>query len=260
MDFDMGALIQVMRRAGRVALSVEELHPHAKGASDYVTDVDRAVDAFLIRELPRLVPGRMYTEETPIDPGEYPGNTWVVDPIDGTTNVMFGLNLSAISAALVTDGCVRAGAIYNPFNGELFHAQKGGGAFLNGQSIRVSDTRDLADALISFELGPCAKGQQAGYLARVTALHQASSGVRLLGSAALDLCYLAAGRLSACVFDAIHPWDYAAGRLILEEAGGMATDCEGRPLVMRGRVRSMMATNGHLQEAVLEIMRGFAWE
>lgn len=151
-------LVAVVGQAGAIAREKKELHAQVKAASDYVTDADKAVDSFLIQALPKLVPGRVFTEESPIVPGDYAGNTWVVDPIDGTTNLMYHMNFSAVSVALIVDGHLRLGAVHNPFTGEMYWAQAGSGAFLDGRAIRVSPVQHLEQALIGFEIGPGSNG------------------------------------------------------------------------------------------------------
>lgn len=246
-------LMNTVRRAGAIAREKKELHTQLKAQSDYVTEADKAVDSFLIRELPKLAPGRMFTEESPIVPGDYAGSTWVVDPIDGTTNLMYHMNFSAISVALIVEGALRLAAVHNPFSGEMYCAQAGGGAFLDGQPIRVSGVKELSGALIGFELGPGSKGKQQPTLEAARAFHEAANGVRSLGSTALDLCYVACGRYSGCFWDYIHPWDYAAGMLIVQEAGGRVTDQWGGALDFQGKT-TMVASNGCLHDAMLSVM------
>lgn len=246
-------LVAVMGQAGAIAREKKELHAQVKAASDYVTDADKAVDSFLIQALPKLVPGRVFTEESPIVPGDYAGNTWVVDPIDGTTNLMHHMNFSAVSVALIVDGHLRLGAVHNPFTGEMYWAQAGSGAFLDGRAIRVSPVQHLEQALIGFEIGPGSKGQQEPVLRAVGAFHQAANGVRALGSTALDLCYVACGRYSGCFWDYIHPWDYAAGMIILQEAGGRVTQRDGREMDFQGK-STMVASNGWIHDEMLRLM------
>ena len=190
-------LAAVVAQAGAIAREKKELHAQVKAASDYVTDADRAVDRFLIQALPKLVPGRVFTEESPLAPGDYAGNTWVVDPIDGTTNLMYHMNFSAVSVALIVDGHLRLGAVHNPFTGEMYWAQAGSGAYLNGRAIRVSPVKQLEQALIGFEIGPGSKGRQEPVLRAAGPFHQPANAERALGSTAQDRGYEACGRFSA---------------------------------------------------------------
>ena len=248
-------LAAVVAQAGAIAREKKELHAQVKAASDYVTDADRAVDRFLIQALPKLVPGRVFTEESPLAPGDYAGNTWVVDPIDGTTNLMYHMNFSAVSVALIVDGHLRLGAVHNPFTGEMYWAQAGSGAYLNGRAIRVSPVKQLEQALIGFEIGPGSKGRQEPVLRAAGAFHQAANGVRALGSTALDLCYVACGRFSGCFWDYIHPWDYAGGMLILQEAGGRVTQQDGTEMDFQGK-STMVASNSLLHGQMLQLLNG----
>lgn len=242
----------IARRAGELALSnVLSSGVHTKGKADFVTDADLAVSDFLGRELPLFIPGsRVLSEEGGHEDG-LTGKLFIIDPIDGTTNLMYRLNLSAVSIGYLEDGEIQLAAVYNPFTREMFSAQRGQGAFLNGEPIRVNHDADIASALLAFEAGPATLDTQQDFLMRMLRLHRACRGIRFTGSAALDLCYVACGRFSAAAFHYLYPWDYAAGWLILAEAGGTLTLlCGGRPTLM-GRSQPLGASNGALHDAFL---------
>lgn len=246
-------LENLARRAGELALSNTLSHGvHTKGTADYVTDADLAVSDFLKKELPLLISGsRVLSEEGEHEEG-LEGRLFIIDPIDGTTNLMYHLNLSAISIAYAEDGVIRVAVVFNPFTGELFSAQRGQGAWLNGQPIRVNHDQEIASSLLGFEAGPATLGTQREYLQAMLRLHQGSRGMRFTGSAAIDLCYVACGRFSAAAFHYLFPWDYAAGWLILEEAGGRLTLLDGGRPTLTGRSQPLGASNGYLHEAFLD--------
>lgn len=247
----------VLLKAGELALSQTLAgNIHVKGRGDFVTDADLAVSDYLKEALPQLVPGsRVLSEEGAAETG-LQGKLFIIDPIDGTTNLMYHMNLSAVSIGYGEDGDVCLGGVYNPFTQEMFLAQRGKGAFFNGQPIRVSPDETLADALIGVEAGPATLADQSDFFQRLFALHTQGRGLRLTGSAALDLCYVACGRFTAAVFHYLYPWDYAAGWLILTEAGGRLTPMDGTAPTLMGRSAPLAASNSLVHEALLEAMRG----
>lgn len=246
------ALEQTLRQAGDMAFT-ESLNVQAKGKSDFVTSTDLAIDRYLRQALPDLIEGSsvLSEEETPC--GDLSGKVFIVDPIDGTTNLMYHMHLSAISCGYAEDGQLLMAGVYNPFTREMFLAEKGKGATLNGQPIHVNADRTLEEAVLGVEAGPATSGEgQRAYFERVFALHIRGRGMRFTGSAALDLCYTACGRFTASVFHYLYPWDYAAGWLILEEAGGRLTLLDsGNSPVMKGRSAPLAASNGLVHEALL---------
>lgn len=245
-------LESLARRAGELARSnALAAGVHVKGQADFVTDADLAVSDFLGRELPLLVPeSRVLSEEGAREEG-LSGKLFIIDPIDGTTNLMYQLNLSAVSIGYLEDGEVQLAAVFNPFTGEMFSAQRGRGAFLNGVPIRVNHDEGIASALLAFEAGLATLDTQQDFLSRMLRLHRACRGIRLTGSAAIDLCYVACGRFSAAAFHYLYPWDYAAGWLILTEAGGTLTRMDGGRPKLQGRSQPLLASNGRLHDAVL---------
>ena len=159
------------------------------------------------------------------------GKYWILDPIDGTTNLIHDMKLSAVALGYYENGEITFGAVYNPFMDELFHASLGGGAWLNGKRITVAHDRELKDAVIAF--GPCPYEKEQyteENFAVFKKLFLHSADFRRTGSAELDLCYIACGRVEAYLERNLKPWDYSAGSIILTEAGGEISDWEGGAL------------------------------
>ena len=222
-----------------------------KGEVDLVTEVDERAEAVIGEVLREAFPGYgMLAEEGGRRQGE-DDSRWIVDPLDGTTNYAHGLPIFAVSIALERAGEVVLGVVHDPMRGETYVAERGGGATLNGEPIRVSDTDEPIRALLvtGFPYDRADMRAAVGLFGRLTELTQ---GVRRLGAAALDLCYVAAGRLDAYYEKGLHAWDVAAGSLILKEAGGRITDYRGRELDLEGR--EVVASNGPLHAVLLEVI------
>jgi myo-inositol-1(or 4)-monophosphatase len=177
---------------------------------------------------------------------------WIIDPIDGTTNFVHGLALFCVSIALEIDGQLCVGVVYDPMAEELFTAERGEGARLNGRRIHVTDTSDLGDALLCTGF-PYSVREKPGHLIYGFAeFMRQSRAVRRLGSAALDLCYVAAGRCDAFYEESLQAWDIAAGALLVEEAGGRVSGVRGEPF--NAHAGHVVASNGHLHGAVLSTL------
>ncbi len=237
---------------------VEQLQVSVKGPGDFVSTADLKAERVLKAELGRARPGyAMLFEESGASSGADPRHRWIVDPLDGTTNFLHGIPHFAISIALERDGEIVAGVVYDPTRDEMFTAEKGAGAFLNDRRLRVSARRQLGEALIGTGI-PFRERSDPAYLATLAAVAAATSGVRRLGSAALDLAYVAAGRYDGFWEFALSPWDIAAGMLLVREAGGYVSDLAGGHGMMTSG--DILAANDHLHLplAVLlkEAMRG----
>jgi myo-inositol-1(or 4)-monophosphatase len=222
-----------------------------KGEVDLVTEVDERAEAVIGEVLREAFPGYgMLAEEGGRRQGEG-DSRWIVDPLDGTTNYAHGLPIFAVSIALERAGEVVLGVVHDPMRGETYVAERGGGATLDGEPIRVSDTDEPIRALLvtGFPYDRADMRAAVGLFGRLTELTQ---GVRRLGAAALDLCYVAAGRLDAYYEKGLHAWDVAAGSLIIKEAGGRITDYRGRELDLEGR--EVVASNGLLHPVLLEVI------
>lgn len=248
-------LIAVVRRAGdmiRNAHDIEKDTHEKNGAADLVTKYDVAVQAFLQRELLALVPEAGFLGEE----GEHEtlDKPWVfvVDPIDGTTNFVRHMHHSNIAVALVHEGCVAYGVVYNPFTEEMFAARRGGGAFLNGRPIHVSD-RDMSHAITMCGSTIYDRRFTDRSFSLMRRLYDLGLDFRRFGSAELDVCYVACGRAEVFFECRLSPWDYAAGSLILTEAGGKITRLDGSPIdPYRGG--SVWATNG-ICHSVLTLLK-----
>ena len=248
-------IISIVREAGDIVLSARDVwsHTHEKtSAADLVTEYDLAVENFLKEKLPPLVPGSIFFGEEEAENAD-PSQGWafIVDPIDGTTNFVRGLRQSAISVALAHDGTVEYGVVYDPYKNEMFSAQRGGGAFLNGRPIHVS-TRPIEQGI--FGMGTAIYRRE--YLEptmRVTEqLFRRSCDFRRLGSAALDLCNVACGRTELFFEYSLCPWDHAAGQLMITEAGGFICTLEGGPMSLTDRC-SVWASNQVNKDVLKEL-------
>ena len=226
-------IISVVRKAGEIVCAAEDISEKTSekgGAADLVTAYDVAVEEFLRRELTALLPDALFYGEESEKCGD-PNNGWafVVDPIDGTTNFVRGMSQSAISVALAKDGVVEYGVVLDPFKDELFSAKRGGGAYLNGKPIHVSD-RTLDKGIFGMGTAIYNREFEEQTMAVTAQLFKRSCDFRRMGAAALDLCYVAAGRYDAFFEFSLAPWDFAAGSLIITEAGGRICTMEGESL------------------------------
>ena len=199
-----------------------------KGRNDFVTEVDFKVQEVLEGELLKLIEGsNLLAEEKDKSSAEIRDYTWVLDPVDGTTNLVHGFDHSVISLALLVKSEVVLGAIYDPFRDEFFSAIKDEGAKLNGKVIRVSEKEELANSLIGVGTGGGRLGRVDETFEMMRYIYENSNGIRRIGSAALEMCYSACGRYDAFIDDALNLWDYAAGSLIVREAGGIVINMHG---------------------------------
>lgn len=202
-----------------------------KGPADLVTDADLASQKAVREVLLSARPEDCFVgEESGADStGERDGRLcWIVDPLDGTTNYVHGFPMFATSIGAVFNGELIAGAIFDPISGEMFSAARGGGAWLGDQPLKVSDAKALGDALVAVSLPPQVDAKSPDLVGFVEVVQECRA-MRRTGSAALNLAYVAAGRLDAHWAHVIHPWDAAAGVLLCAEAGAVVTDCEGKP-------------------------------
>jgi myo-inositol-1(or 4)-monophosphatase len=223
-----------------------------KGVIDLVTDFDFRSERLLVDGLRRSFP------EDPILAEEGGGaggdRRWLIDPLDGTTNFAHGLPQFAVSIAYAEDGAVRLGVVYDPMREELFDALEGTGARMNGQALRVSQTAELDQSLLATGFPYDIRTHPVTNLNHFARLALRSLGVRRLGSAALDLAYVACGRFDGYWELRLSPWDWAAGLLLVREAGGRVTSLDGGMDVFRPPT-SIVASNGHIHEAMLEELR-----
>lgn len=222
---------------------VEQLQVSIKGPGDFVSTADLKAERTLKAELTRARPGwGLLFEEGGAEPGADPRHRWIVDALDGTTNFLHGIPHFAISIAAERDGEIVAGLIYEPARDAMYWAEKGAGAYVNDRRLRVSARRRLAEAVIGCEVVPA--DDPPAHLAALAAVMAATAGVRQMGSAALALAYVAAGRLDGFWEFGLAPWDMAAGILLVREAGGYVSDLSGgHDMMGEGTI---LAANDHL--------------
>ncbi len=230
--------VKAARRAGsiinRAALDRTKLEVRVKQANDFVTQVDKAAEAAIIDIIRQAYPDHaILGEESGASEGKKSGSAvkseyrWIIDPLDGTTNFIHGFPQYCVSIALEHRGAIAHGVVYDPLKNELFTASKGGGAFLDDRRIRVTKCTNLKDALVGTGFPFKEMSRLDLYFRQLREVMQTSSGVRRAGAAALDLAYVAAGRMDAFWELGLSPWDMAAGALLIQEAGGMVGDLSG---------------------------------
>jgi myo-inositol-1(or 4)-monophosphatase len=199
-----------------------------KGAIDPVTEVDRQSEDLILGEIQRLFPGhRIVSEEIGLVPGRA-GEQWYVDPLDGTVNYAHSIPVFSVSIAYAHNGVVELGAVYDPLRDELFTAERGRGSCLNGRSLQVSKVTELQRSLLVTGFPYDTWSTPRDNLEYYSRLAKITQGVRRMGSAALDLCYVGAGRFEGYWELSVKPWDVAAGGLVAQEAGATVTNAEGQ--------------------------------
>ncbi|MEN6373064.1 MAG: inositol monophosphatase family protein [Armatimonadota bacterium] len=247
------------RGAGEIILSHygQIKTKHAKeGRGDIVTEVDIESESYVIRRIKEEFPNHSIVSEESGKAGTPDtGYTWYIDPLDGTRNYALGIPFFCVSIALAKDGVAEYGVIFDPLHNELFYAAKGQGAMLNSRLIKVSGEIDLEDSVItvSWLRSRTAYSKFANYIERISSN---TSYFRRFGSAALVSAYVAAGRVDAYMQGAINPWDIAAGTLIIEEAGGIVTDFEGRPIDLRKPYIDILAATPVIHEKIMRKVLG----
>src|SRR5438132_993431 len=233
---------------------VEQLQVSIKGPGEFVSTADLKAERTLRNELHRARPGYgLLFEEGGEVEGTDPRHRWIVDPLDGTTNFLHGIPHFSISIALERDGEIVAGVVYEPTRDEMYSAEKGFGAYVNDRRLRVSARRRLGEAVIGTGMPFGARADRTDYIDTLAAVMGTTSGVRRMGSAALDLAYVAAGRYDGFWEFALAPWDIAAGILLVREAGGYVSDMAGgHDMLTTGDV---LAANDHLHLPLAALIR-----
>jgi len=254
----LNVMIAAARKAGRGLKrdfgEIEHLQVSLKGPANFVSAADHRAEEILRAELAKARPGYGFLgEEGGRQEGSDKTHCWIVDPLDGTTNFLHGIPQFAISIALEREGTIVAGLVYNPANEELFVGERGKGAFLNDQRLRVAARRRLAEAVVACGLPHLGRGDLAQFRREFAAVQEKVAGLRRFGAAALDLAWVAAGRLDAYWERNLSPWDMAAGLLLVREAGGFATDLDGRD-DMFGKAE-ILAGNEVIQRELLTLVR-----
>ena len=249
-------LERLARQAGRILSDGYEKDHKVdfKGTIDLVTEVDHASEEFLIEEISRLFPGHSFlAEESGASEGQTE-NLWIIDPLDGTVNYAHGVPMFCVSIAYSYRGQVLLGAVYDPLRDELFTAERGKGAWLNGRLLKASSVDELIKSLLVTGFAYDIEQATQTNLENFVKFSTISQGVRRLGSAALDLCYVGAGRFDGYWELSIKPWDIAAGGLVAEEAGAVVTKVDGDPAYLRPP-HSVLAANPLLHGKILEQLK-----
>ena len=256
---NLNVMMKTARKAGRALLKdfgeVENLQVSSKGPGDFVSRADKQAEATIREELMKARPsyGFLGEEGTVID-GEDPTRRWIVDPLDGTTNFLHGLPHWAVSIALEHKGIVVAGVVYDPVKDEMFYAEKGSGAWMNESRIRVSGRTRMLECIFATGIPFGGATDLPLTIAELARLAPACAGIRRWGAAALDLAYVAAGRFDGYWERRLHPWDIAAGVVILREAGGfIEPPVVGKNLIEDG---GLICANEPMFGALTKVIRG----
>ncbi len=247
--------VRISRLAGKLLkerLLTDFLIEH-KGEMDLVTEVDRAAQDLIEQEILLKYPGHGILAEEDLHIQGSDGFLWIVDPLDGTTNYAHRFPIFSVSIAVAYKNDILCGVVYNPVSEELFTAVRGEGASLNGCPAKVSDTGNLEDSLLGTGFSARIRKAADNNLVHFGKFALKTQGIRRCGSAALDLCFVACGRLDGYWELGLKSWDIAAGALIVREAGGITTDFEGNALGMDGS--RVLASNGHIHEQMMEILK-----
>ena len=228
----LNKIIETVKESGKIVLSAhnqENAVTAKEGKKNFVTKYDVAVQDFLFNELGNVFPEAEFVGEEGANNFESTALRFIIDPIDGTTNFMQNMRCSCISVALCKENDVIAGVVYNPYTDEIFSAEKGKGAYLNGEKISVSN-RPLSDGLALFGTSPYHPENTDETFALLRKVFDFCRDIRRSGSAAYDICLIACGRCEVFFEKELQPWDIAAGTLILREAGGVAMNYEGKEI------------------------------
>ncbi len=224
-----------------------------KGLNDLVSYVDKGAEKMIVADLQKILPeaGYIVEENTRTDRHDY---NWIVDPLDGTTNFIHNIPSYAVSIGLEHKGEMVAGVVYEVTRSECFYASKGGGSFLNDNKIAVSQNKTLAQSLIATGFPVYNFERLDPFTEALHYFFKNTHGVRRLGAASVDLCFVACGRFDGFYEYNLHPWDVSAGALIVKEAGGVVHDFKGGNNWLFGR--EITATNGKIEEEFSKVMRG----
>ncbi len=256
------ALINVMvkaaRRAGRSLKrdlgEIENLQVSLKGPANFVSLADKRAEQMLYEDLTKARPGYGFLgEEGGSREGTDKSNTWIVDPLDGTTNFLHGIPQFAISIGLQREGVIIAGVIYNPANDELYIAERGKGAFLNDTRLRVAGRKQLNECVIACGLPHIGRGDHEQSRREMTEMQNRVAGLRRFGAASLDLAFVAAGRLDGYWERNLQRWDIAAGLIMVREAGGVVSGIEGGDTAMA--TGHVVCGNETIQRELVKILK-----
>lgn len=248
--------VRAAKEAGEYAMAhigkIKEIS-RKEGLNNLVTDVDKKCEEIIIGHINKEFPSHSILAE---ESGDYQRDDrvkWVIDPLDGTTNYAHGLPSFCESIGIIIDGSIKTGVVYDPARDELFTAKEGEGSFLNGNRIRVSDRDSIAESMVATGFAYSMDGKIANmdYFSKMI---QDAQAVRRVGSAAIDLCYVACGRFDGFWELGLYPWDTAAGQLIVEEAGGTVTTLDRGPYDIFKK--EILATNGRIHDEMINVLTG----
>jgi len=253
----VSAVMKAARGLRRDFSEVEQLQVSKKGPADFVSEADRRAEQTLFEELRRVRPRFGFLMEERGDVGGEAGEPrWIVDPLDGTTNFLHGLPHWAITVAVEERREIIAAVTYDPLKEELFWAERGSGAFVNDQRLRVSARRSLSNALLATGIPFRGRPEHTRFLTEMAAFMEQVAGIRRFGSAALDLAYVAAGRYDGFWEGHLSPWDMAAGLLLVREAGGFVTDLSGKRQIFE--TGGILAANPEIHAPMLGVLEAAA--
>jgi len=230
---------------------IEKLQVSRKGPGDFVTKTDKKVEKIIIEELEKARPKYGFVAEESGERKNESEFNWIIDPIDGTSNFMHGIPHFAISIALEKNGEIISGIVCDPIKNEMFYAEKGRGAYLNNRRIRVSSRKNLEEVIGLYGCPPMLKVDGNEFFEQIKKASTQIHKLRNYGSAALDFTYVASGRADFAWYDHLNYWDYAAGKIILLEAGGTITDFSGKSFVKQ---KETFISNSYIHDEVLKIL------
>jgi myo-inositol-1(or 4)-monophosphatase len=254
----LNVMIKAVHKASRALKrdfgEIEQLQVSLKGPANFVSAADHRAEEILQAELERARPGYGFVgEEGGVREGNDKTHRWIVDPLDGTLNFLHGIPHFAISLALEREGTIVAGVIYNPIHDELFSAERGKGAFLNDQRLRVAARKRLAEAVVACALPHPGRGDVLLTRNEHAAVQDKVAGLRRFGAAALDLAWVAAGRVDAYWERGLSPWDMAAGIALVREAGGYVSDLNGGEAMLT--TGGIVAGNDAIHRELLRVVQ-----
>lgn len=247
--------LRAAKKAGRILIKGQqgELQVSYKGDLNLVTNVDTLSEEAIVALINRRFPDHQILAEEGHDRTEPSPYRWIIDPVDGTTNYAHHFPFSCVSIAVEVRGKIHLGVVLDPFRNELFFAEKGKGAFLNDRPLRVSTVASLSKSLLVTGFAYDVRTDPVNNFNHFINFSMKGQGVRRTGSAALDLCYVAAGRFDGFWELKLKPWDTAAGSLILSEAGGKLTDFSGKPFSIYDS--ELLASNGKIHREMIDVLQ-----
>ncbi len=248
----MHAMLNIAVRAARAAGSIiargfenrDDLNIETKGLNDFVTKIDKEAEAAIISKIQESYPDHSFIGEEGSSIKNNPDYTWIIDPLDGTTNFIKGIPHFAVSIALLHKGKLDQAVVFDPIRGELFAGSKGAGAQLNGYRMRATKSKDISNAIVATAFPFRDKGRLEESLQQFNRIFSQVGDVRRSGSAALDLAYVAAGRYDGYWEKGLKSWDMAAGELLVKEAGGLITDYDGNNDPLYAELKQAGSANG----------------